>query len=479
MSRYSLKRVSTQNDRPKAFWGTVIAAALSAGAQIYNNYKNRQAEVNNINNQIAAQNRQIEEQNKLLALNNQANTLNNYYMTENNYKKNLNRDLIYGCGGRKSLRAATGAKVKITDGGIAIPIGDGNFLLRGSSHNQVNESGHTGIGLKVGNRTIEAEGGEVIRPTNKSLLIYSRRLPLANGLTPAQSVLAGYNPSTVFAAQQQENGNNQTPVKGNRKKAAFGSSITPYDWVNLGADVFTALGTGIGNAIGYKKLNTKLAKPTYYEETPVILDTTYHNAAQLASLDRMRLAGNRTIGRNTASSQVAQNRMRLNNLDYALKRNELMDYKANQEAALRNTQAQIEQGVRQRNIAAKNLWSQQVADTINKERELENNRTLMLTQNHGQTLAGINRGLSNFNNSILQRQQDNRALQAMIAASNPGSYGTFVENGGLTPEESLQLWESIYNKSSKTEDDAKLAKAAYNNLTQKQRDRLKKKYGIE
>ena len=402
MSRYSLKRVG---QRPQAWLGTVLTLASTA-ASLYNNWKNRQAQIQMNNDNIAAQNAEIERQNQLTLANTQANALNNYYTTEDNYKKNLNRDLIYSCGGRKSLKAATGAKVKITDGGVAIPIGNGNFLLRGSSHNQINESGHTGIGMKVGNRTIEAEGGEVVRPTNRSLLIYSRRLPLRNGLTPAQSVLAGYNPAAVFAAQQAENGNNQTPVKGNRNKAAWG------DWVNLGADVFTALGTGIGNAIGYKRLNTRLARPTYYEETPIQLDTTYHNAAQLANLDRMRLAGNRSIGRNTASSQVAQQRMRLNNLDYALKQNELMDYKANQEAALRNTQAQIEQGVRQRNIAAKNLWSQQVADITNRERELENNRRLMLTQNHGQTLAGVNRGLSNFTNSLLQQKLCQTSIDA-------------------------------------------------------------------
>jgi hypothetical protein len=424
MNRYSLKR---GGERPQAWIGAVIGLASTA-ASLYSNWKNRQAQVQMNNDNIAAQNAEIERQNQLALANNQANSLNNYYAAEEIRRRNLGQDLIYACGGRKSLRAATGAKVKITDGGIAIPIGNGNFLLRGSSHNQVNESGHTGIGMKVGKRTIEAEGGEVIRPTRKSLLIYSRRLPLANGLTPAQSVLAGYNPQDVFAAQQQENGNNSTPVKGNRHKAALGD-ITPYDWINLGSDIGTALGIGLGNYIGYKRLNTKLARPTYYEETPVILDTRYHNSAQLANLDRMRLAGNRSIGQNTASSQVAQARMRLNNLDYLGRQNELLDYAANQEAALRNTQAQIEQGVRQRNIAAKNAWSAQVADITNRERELENNRTLMLTQNHANTLAGINRGLSNFTSSILQREQDNRALQAMIAASNPGSFKTAIMNG--------------------------------------------------
>lgn len=445
MNKYSLKR---GGQRPQALIGAIIGLASTA-ASLYSNWKNRQAQIQTNNDNIAAQNAEIERQNQLASANNQANSLNNYYAAEEMRKRNLEQDLIYACGGKKSLRAATGAKVKITDGGVAIPIGNGNFLLRGSSHNQVNESGHTGIGMKVGKRTIEAEGGEVIRPTRKSLLIYSRRLPLANGLTPAQSVLAGYSPQDVFAAQQQENGNNSTPVKGNRHKAAPGG-ITPYDWVNLGSDIATALGTGLGNYIGYKKLNTKLARPTYYEETPVVLDTRYHNAAQLANLDRMRLVGNRTIGQNTANSQVAQHRMRLNNLDYLGRQNELLDYATNQEAALRNTQAQIEQGVRQRNIAAKNAWSAQVADITNRERELENNRRLMLTQNHANTLAGINRGLSNFTGSILQREQDLNSIRAYMAASNPGTMKVFYNNGGtLGRKADIEFYNSLNDEEDK------------------------------
>lgn len=476
MNKYSLKR---GGERPQAWIGAVIGLASTA-ASIYSNWKNRQAQIQMNNDNLLAYNNQIKHQDELDAAKSQSKIIDDYYANEDLRKRNLGQDLIYACGGRKSLRAATGAKVKITDGltGI-VPLGNNTFLLQGSSHNQVNESGHTGIGMKVGKRTIELEGGEPVRFTDNSMQVFSKRLKLKElgGLSPAKAIELGYNPDVIFPIQQKANGNHSTPVKGNRHKAALGD-ITPYDWVNLGSDIGTALGVGLGNYIGYKRLNTRLARPTYYEETPVVLDTRYHNSAQLANLDRMRLAGNRSIGDNTASSQVAQARMRLNNLDYLGRQNELLDYAANQEAALRNTQAQIEQGVRQRNIAAKNAWSAQVADITNRERELENNRTLMLTQNHGITWKGLNTGLTNFTNSILQRQQDNRALQAMIASSNPGSYATFVGNGGLTPKENMQLWESIYNKSYKTEDDAKLARAAYNNLTAKQREELKRKYSI-
>ena len=463
MSRYSLRR---GGQRPQAWIGTLITLA-SAAASLYSDYKNRQAQIKMNNDNIAAQNAEIERQNKLAMANAQASSLNNYYATEDQRKRNLAQDLIYACGGRKSLRAATGAKVKITDGGVAIPIGNGNFLLRGSSHNQVNESGHTGIGMKVGKRTIEAEGGEIIRPTNKSLLIYSRRLPLANGLTPAQSVLAGYNPQAVFNAQQQENGNNTTPVKGNRKRAALG------DWINFGSDIATALGTSLINRNAYNKLRVDLTRPEYYEETPVILDTTYHNAAQLANLERMRLAGNRSIGQNTSSSQVAQARMRLNNLDYGLKQNELMDYKENQEAALRNTQAQIEQGVRQRNIANRLQHSREVADISNRERELENNRTLMRAQNWTNMLAGFNRAGTNLYTAINQRNADNNALLAYMAASNPGTVETFIGNGGSFGKKAdVQYYNALKEKNKTqalTTDEINLMNTLYSRFTPLQR----------
>ena len=129
MNKYSLKR---GDQRPQAGLGMLLLGLGSTVASLYSNWKNRQAQVQTNNANIAAQNAEIERQNQLALANNQANSLNNYYAAEEMRKRNLGQDLIYACGGRKSLRAATGAKVKITDGGIAIPIGNGNFLLRGS-----------------------------------------------------------------------------------------------------------------------------------------------------------------------------------------------------------------------------------------------------------------------------------------------------------------------------------------------------------
>ena len=465
MNRYSLRR---GGQRPQAWFGALVTLA-SAAASLYSNYKNRQAQVQMNNANIAAQNAEIERQNQLAAANAQASTLNNYYAAEEQRKRNLGQDLIYACGGRKSLRAATGAKVKITDGGVAIPIGNNIFRLHGSSHNQINESGQTGIGMKVGNKEIEAEDKELIQVDPESLKVFSARIRPRGlgGLTPSEAVQLGYNSDKVFSIQQKANGNHSTPVKGNRNKAALG------DWINFGSDIATALGTSLINRNAYNKLRVDLTRPEYYEETPVVLDTTYHNAAQLANLERMRLAGNRSIGQNTASSQVAQARMRLNNLDYGLKQNELMDYKENQEAALRNTQAQIDQAVRQRNIANKLQHSREVADISNRERELENNRTLMRAQNWTNMLAGFNRAGTNLYTAIQQRNADNNVLRAYMAASNPGSYETFLSNGGSFGEKIDAEYYNALKEKNKTQalttDEINLMNNLYSRFTPLQR----------
>lgn len=96
-----------------------------------------------------------------------------------------------------------GAKgIYITDGGDATKIGNNTYLLRGGSHEDVNETGQTGIGINVGGNEVEAEDGEVAQKKNGSLRIFSAQPILSNGMSPAQAILRGYNKDKVFNAQQ-------------------------------------------------------------------------------------------------------------------------------------------------------------------------------------------------------------------------------------------------------------------------------------
>ena len=119
--------------------------------------------------------------------------LNNY-----NYEdRNTTDEMRYGGKARSKRRVP----IKITDGGVAQKIGNNTFLLRGSSHEQVNPSGQTGIGIKVGNNEIEAEGGEVAQRVGNALRIFSAQ-PMINGVSPAQAVEAGANKNRIFAIQE-------------------------------------------------------------------------------------------------------------------------------------------------------------------------------------------------------------------------------------------------------------------------------------
>lgn len=101
------------------------------------------------------------------------------------------------------LGKTLGAKgIYITDGGDATKIGNNTYLLRGGSHEDVNETGQTGIGINVGGNEIEAEGGEVAQKKNGALRIFSAQPILGNGMSPAQAILRGYNKDKVFNAQQ-------------------------------------------------------------------------------------------------------------------------------------------------------------------------------------------------------------------------------------------------------------------------------------
>lgn len=101
------------------------------------------------------------------------------------------------------LGKTLGAKgIYITDGGNATKIGNNTYLLRGGSHEDVNETGQTGIGINVGGNEVEAEGGEVAQKKNGALRIFSAQPILGNGMSPAQAILRGYNKDSVFSQQQ-------------------------------------------------------------------------------------------------------------------------------------------------------------------------------------------------------------------------------------------------------------------------------------
>lgn len=140
------------------------------------------------------------------------------------------------------LGKTLGAKgIYITDGGDATKIGSNTYLLRGGSHEDVNETGQTGIGINVGGNEVEAEGGEVAQKKNGALRIFSAQ-PILGGISPAQAIMRGANKDKVFNAQQQFKRRNHLSDDGG--KAKHGTEV-PYKRIHINEDgTFTDTLTG-------------------------------------------------------------------------------------------------------------------------------------------------------------------------------------------------------------------------------------------
>ena len=92
-------------------------------------------------------------------------------------------------------------RIRITDGGVALPLGNNTFLMRGRLHSQ----GGIGIG-NGGKNDIEVEDGEVVKFNKDNIQVLSDQ-PMLNGISPANALLAGGNFNKIFKAQQSINGN--------------------------------------------------------------------------------------------------------------------------------------------------------------------------------------------------------------------------------------------------------------------------------
>lgn len=111
-------------------------------------------------------------------------------------------------------------KPNIVRGGIAVPLGRNYYYMRGRKHEQ------GGIDIGKNPRTgLEVEDGEVMHISNKDIKVFSS-LPFLNGKSPAQRVISGENPNTVFNAQERFKKRNRINDDGTKKKARTGGLYT-------------------------------------------------------------------------------------------------------------------------------------------------------------------------------------------------------------------------------------------------------------
>lgn len=173
--------------RKKCWIGAAIGAATSIAGSLFGN---------------GAQKREMRRQKSIQDWQNATQEAANMTTALNN-SQDYQEDYLRQFRTAARLGKTLGAKgIYITDGGDATKIGNNTYLLRGGSHEDVNETGQTGIGINVGGNEVEAEGGEVAQKKNGALRIFSAQPILSNGMSPAQAILRGYNKDSIFSQQQ-------------------------------------------------------------------------------------------------------------------------------------------------------------------------------------------------------------------------------------------------------------------------------------
>lgn len=193
--------------RKKCWIGAAIGAATSIAGSLFGN----SAQKREMRRQQSIRDWQDTTQEAA----NMTSVLNNSRDYQEDYLRQFRTAARFG----KTLEAKG---IYITDGGDATKIGNNTYLLRGGSHEDVNETGQTGIGINVGGNEVEAEGGEVAQKKNGALRIFSAQPILGNGMSPAQAILRGYNKDSVFKQQQAFKKRNGLKDDGGKAKWGIG-----------------------------------------------------------------------------------------------------------------------------------------------------------------------------------------------------------------------------------------------------------------
>lgn len=232
----------------------------------------------------------------------------------------------------------------------------------------------------------------------------------------------------------------------NRSRTIF----TGGDYLGLGIDALSALGTGLITSNAYKNLDFNYNLPNFVEESPVALNTTYHNEAQKSNVERNRLNSRNSILRNTMSGSTAVGRMQGVDTNALYQLNQLADTKENKETELMNQNLLNEQQVRARNAAARNQYYNTVATIKNAALEAKNNASLARSQAFNTSLSGLSQAWNNFYTSGRTAYEDDQARRAMIASSKDATPTKLIEMGyDLSPQIIAALYNTSTNQSTK------------------------------
>lgn len=223
--------------RKKCWIGAAIGAATSIAGSLFGN---------------SAQKREMRRQQSIRDWQNATQEAANMTSVFNN-SRDYQEDYLRQFRTAARLGKTLGAKsIYITDGGDATKISNNTYLLRGGSHEDVNETGQTGIGINVGGNEVEAEGGEVVQKKNGALRIFSAQPILGNDMSPAQAILRGYNKDSVFSQQQAFKKRNGLKDDGSAKYGFGGDIKSIWNFIRSNRSPIDNI---VALATAYQKLN--------------------------------------------------------------------------------------------------------------------------------------------------------------------------------------------------------------------------------
>lgn len=208
-----------------------------------------------------------------------------------------------------------------------------------------------------------------------------------------------------------------------------GMIIRDADWYGLGADLVSSIGGSILGLGAYKNLDFDYNLPNFVEESPVALNTTYHNEAQKSNVERNRLNSRNSILRNTMSGSTAVGRMQGVDTNALYQLNQLADEKTNKETELMNQNLLNEQQVRARNAVARNQYYNTVASIKNAAIQAKNEAELAKGQILSGSLQGIGNSFQNFISQGRQNYDDTQAMLMGVAASDYATPSRLLELG--------------------------------------------------
>ena len=203
-------------------------------------------------------------------------------------------------------------KPNVVSGGVAIPLGENMYLMRGRKH----KNG----GIDIGNDPktgIEVEDGEVMQMTNKGAKIFSA-MPLLRGSSPANEVLSGANPNDVFRRQEAYKDRNGINDDGSKKKA-IGGEISRRN----------AFRTAFGNNVGiypidvndlstYSSIPNNISEDERQKLRTKIIDDGFNfirNDLSMAGIDHTKIKENRLYGPYEKNLNFRRNLYRARNIE--------------------------------------------------------------------------------------------------------------------------------------------------------------------